>query len=58
MFDDTYLRIFARSFVQAGLTTAICVALGLPMAWYMATRGPRTAGAGAPPPGGGRPACR
>ena len=42
VFDDTYLRIFARSFVQAGLTTAICVALGLPMAWYMATRSPRT----------------
>ncbi len=41
VFDDTYLRIFARSVVQAALTTAICVALGLPMAWYMATRGPR-----------------
>ena len=40
VFDPTYLGIFARSFVQAGLTTVICLALGLPLGWYMATRRP------------------
>ena len=40
VFDPTYLRIFARSFVEAGLTTLVCIAIGLPLAWYMATRPP------------------
>ena len=41
VFDTTYLQIFARSFVQAGLATSICILVGLPLAWYMATRPPR-----------------
>lgn len=39
-FDDTYLVIFGRSIILAGLTTLGCVALGLPLAWYMACRRP------------------
>ncbi len=42
VFDPTYVRIFARSFALAALTSLICLAVGLPMAWYMATRTPRT----------------
>ena len=38
VFDPTYLVIFARSLVQAMLTTLACVVIGLPLAWYMATR--------------------
>ena len=41
VFDTTYLQIFLRSLVQAVLTTAACVVIGLPMAWYIATRPPR-----------------
>ncbi len=41
VFDTTYLQIFARSLVQAVLTTVLCLVLGLPLAWYMATRAPR-----------------
>ncbi len=41
VFDTTYLQIFARSLVQALLATVICLAIGLPLAWYMATRPPR-----------------
>ncbi|WP_158811575.1 ABC transporter permease [Beijerinckia sp. L45] len=41
VFDTTYLRIFARSFIQAVLATACCLVIGLPLAWYMATRPPR-----------------
>ena len=41
VFDPTYLRIFARSAVEAGLTTLVCLAIGLPLGWYMATRPPR-----------------
>ncbi|MCX8256484.1 polyamine transporter subunit; membrane component of ABC superfamily protein [Beijerinckiaceae bacterium RH AL1] len=40
VFDPTYLRIFARSGVEALLTTLVCLMIGLPLAWYMATRGP------------------
>ncbi len=42
VFDTTYLRIFTRSLVQAVLTTVLCLVIGLPLAWYMATRPPRT----------------
>ena len=42
VFDTTYLGIFLRSLVQAVLCTAICVVVGLPLAWYMATRSPKT----------------
>lgn len=41
VFDPTYLRIFARSLIQAVLTTILCLAIGLPLGWYMATRAPR-----------------
>ncbi len=41
VFDTTYLQIFARSVIQAVLTTVLCLVLGLPLAWYMATRPPR-----------------
>ena len=41
VFDTTYLQIFARSVIQAVLTTVLCLVLGLPLAWYMATRTPR-----------------
>ena len=41
VFDTTYLEIFARSVIQAVLTTILCLVLGLPLAWYMATRTPR-----------------
>ena len=39
--DPTYAWILVRSLVQAGLTTLLCVAAGLPLAWWMATRPPR-----------------
>ncbi|WP_334173993.1 ABC transporter permease [Pseudoxanthobacter sp.] len=38
IFDDTYLVIFGRSVVLAGLTTLFSVIIGLPLAWYMACR--------------------
>ena len=41
VFDPTYLGIFWRSFIEAALATLICVAIGFPLAWYIATRGPR-----------------
>lgn len=41
VFDTTYLGIFARSLVQSLGCTLGCIVIGLPMAWYMATRGPR-----------------
>ena len=41
VFDPTYLRIFARSAVEAGLAALICLAIALPLGWYMATRPPR-----------------
>ena len=41
VFDPTYLVIFARSLAQAVLTTLACVLVGLPLAWYMATRSRR-----------------
>ncbi len=41
VFDPNYLFIFIRSLLQAIAATALCIILGLPLAWYMATRGPR-----------------
>ncbi len=41
VFDTTYLQIFARSLLQSVLATAVCVVVGLPAAWYIATRPPR-----------------
>ncbi len=40
-FDPTIPMVLARSVVQAGAATLLCVALGLPLAWWMATRPPR-----------------
>jgi len=40
-FDPLYLRIFARTFVMAALTTALCLAAGYPLAYYIAFRGGR-----------------
>ena len=41
VFDTTYLQIFARSVIQSVLATLGCLIIGLPLAWYMATRSPR-----------------
>lgn len=41
VFDTTYIEIFARSFILATMATAICLAIGLPVAWFMASRPPR-----------------
>ncbi len=38
--DPIYLRIFARSIGYAALTTALCVLIGFPAAWFIARRGP------------------
>jgi spermidine/putrescine transport system permease protein len=38
-FDPLYVRILARSFAMAGATTLLCVALGYPLAYYIAMRG-------------------
>ena len=43
-FDSTYPVIFARSVLLAAATTLIALALGLPVAWYMATRPARWRG--------------
>ena len=40
--DPLYLRIFGRSLMIAGVTTAICFVFGYPMAYWIATRSPRT----------------
>ncbi len=36
VFDPVYLGIFVRSIGYAALTTAICVVLGYPVAWFIA----------------------
>jgi spermidine/putrescine transport system permease protein len=40
-FDPLYLRIFARSFTIAAVTTTLSFLVGYPMAYWMATRPPR-----------------
>jgi spermidine/putrescine transport system permease protein len=40
-FDPLYLKIFARSFKIAGLTTIFCFLFGYPMAYWIATRPPK-----------------
>ena len=37
----TYISIFWRSIWQAGLATLICLIVGFPTAWFIATRPPR-----------------
>lgn len=34
----TYITIFTRSFIQAAVATVFCLAVGLPTAWFIATR--------------------
>lgn len=44
IFDDTltfnpdYLKILGRSVLQAGVATILCLLIGLPTAWFIATR--------------------
>jgi spermidine/putrescine transport system permease protein len=38
----TYITIFWRSIWQAGLATLICLIVGFPTAWFIATRPPQT----------------
>lgn len=40
----TYIAIFWRSIWQAGLATLLCLAVGFPTAWFIATRPARTRG--------------
>lgn len=37
----TYIGIFWRSIWQAGLATLLCLLIGFPTAWFIATRNPR-----------------
>ena len=37
----TYIGIFWRSIWQAGLATLLCLVIGFPTAWFIATRSPR-----------------
>ncbi|WP_119302850.1 ABC transporter permease [Dongia deserti] len=37
----TYITIFWRSIWQAGLATLLCLIIGFPTAWFIATRNPR-----------------
>ncbi len=39
--DPLYLRILLRSMVMAGLTAMVCLAMGYPLAYYIAVRGGR-----------------
>ncbi len=39
--DPLYLRILLRTFVMAGLTTFLCLALGYPLAYFIAVHGGR-----------------
>jgi spermidine/putrescine transport system permease protein len=40
----TYITIFARSIWQAALATLLCLLIGFPTAWFIATRPARTRG--------------
>jgi len=40
IFTDAYLQIFGRSILLAAITTVICLILGYPCAYFMATRPP------------------
>ncbi len=40
-FDPLYLRIFGRTLVIALVTTVICLIIGYPLAYFIATRPPR-----------------
>lgn len=38
----TYIVIFARSIIQAGMATLLCLVIGFPTAFFIATRSPET----------------
>lgn len=40
----TYITVFGRSIAQAMVATALCLAIGFPTAWFIATRPPATRG--------------
>jgi spermidine/putrescine transport system permease protein len=40
-FNTDYLQILGRSVLQAGMATILCLIIGLPTAWFIATRPPR-----------------
>lgn len=40
----TYLTVFGRSILQALIATLLCLAIGFPTAWFIATRAPETRG--------------
>jgi spermidine/putrescine transport system permease protein len=40
----TYITVFGRSIMQALIATALCLAVGFPTAWFIATRPPATRG--------------
>lgn len=39
-FNTDYLQILGRSVLQAGVATLLCLLIGLPTAWFIATRPP------------------
>ena len=41
VFDPLYLRIIGRTFVVAGINTLLCLALGYPLAYFIAFKGRR-----------------
>jgi spermidine/putrescine transport system permease protein len=43
-FEWTYVTIFWRSIWQAGLATVLCLLIGFPTAWFIATRAPNSRG--------------
>ena len=40
VFNDAYIDIFLRSVLLAGAATGLCLLIGFPVAWYMATQPP------------------
>lgn len=40
----TYLNVFGRSIAQAAVATTLCLLIGFPTAWFIATRAPATRG--------------
>ena len=40
----TYINVFVRSIAQAGIATVLCLMIGFPTAWFIATRPPEIRG--------------
>ncbi|MDP3265042.1 MAG: ABC transporter permease [Tabrizicola sp.] len=40
----TYISVFGRSIIQAAIATVLCLLIGFPTAWFIATRPPETRG--------------